>query len=513
MSASNQYLASQLAYLDLDKAANALRRQNGWADNHPVKLNDALTYLRNRGESLDFFKSDGRLHDQYKEIANWEILAAVNENYKGGSGLFSCIFDTGDSRILASRGREEMSDPMHAKQDFHEGILKLINSEATKQETAMLDFMLDNKDLLGEKPWVSTGHSVGGSLADFAAVMSAYYGIDNFEGSINFDGPGHSHEFHKKYKSAIEQVGPKMIHKKASTESFLFCDFEGSRIEYLHPNKDASFLDLKSMETWVNKGGDSLEAGEIDPAKRIIAVYFSGLDRLTPIYGNGFVYAIYRIAESAAWIKEFASAPQEKLSDKEFINKVSPKIIAALATSVIKKIILAKLGLTVLKVAPVIAIVALVIFIIPLWAELSAVYFERFFKELSQQLSLVVPWLKDKATELYEAVMNVIRPICEYIKANSPGGRYANANPMIKVDIYKLRIYANRLRRVNDRLRRLDGDLRGLYWQVGWLDILDILRANLLTSQSPTLNQARHYLENTANRFETAERKIIGDLG
>ena len=80
-------------------------------------------------------------------------------------------------------------------------------------------------------------------------------------------------------------------------------------------------------------------------------------------------------------------------------------------------------------------------------------------------------------------------------------------NPFFRVDTDKLRNYAGRIRDINARLRTLDGDLRGLYWQVGFLDLWDILVANVLTSGSPTLRQIESYLNHAAQTFETAESK------
>lgn len=120
---------------------------------------------------------------------------------------------------------------------------------------------------------------------------------------------------------------------------------------------------------------------------------------------------------------------------------------------------------------------------------------------------------KDAILKTIDLIAKVIQILKVFIRRLNPGWRYANRNPYIKVDSGKLRSYAERLRRVNQRLGHLDSDLRGLYWQVGWLDIYDILRVNLLTSQSPTLYRAQLFLTNTANRFESAEKKIISNLG
>ena len=87
------------------------------------------------------------------------------------------------------------------------------------------------------------------------------------------------------------------------------------------------------------------------------------------------------------------------------------------------------------------------------------------------------------------------------------GAKYVRNNPFFKADTDRLRGYATRIGNVNRRLRILDGDLRGLYWQVGFLDLWDILVANLLTSESPTLRKVETYLNNAAQTLEDADRR------
>jgi hypothetical protein len=112
-----------------------------------------------------------------------------------------------------------------------------------------------------------------------------------------------------------------------------------------------------------------------------------------------------------------------------------------------------------------------------------------------------------------QAITEWIGSVYEFIRNNNAGVRYVASNPYFKVDTGNLRLQAARINNVNNRLRRLDEDLRSLYWQVGLLDIWDILTANLLTCESATLIKAKTYLENAANRFETADNRARGYIG
>ena len=96
---------------------------------------------------------------------------------------------------------------------------------------------------------------------------------------------------------------------------------------------------------------------------------------------------------------------------------------------------------------------------------------------------------------------------------NKAGRDYAAANPYIKLNTTNLRGYASRIVAVNNRISSLDGSLKRLYWQVGFLDLWDIMVANLMTRESSTLDQVKKYLNNAADRFDTAENKACGHMG
>lgn len=95
----------------------------------------------------------------------------------------------------------------------------------------------------------------------------------------------------------------------------------------------------------------------------------------------------------------------------------------------------------------------------------------------------------------------------------APGVRYVRENPSFRVDTGKLRGYADRIGIVTHRLNALNDDLRDLYWQVGLLDVIDIVAARLLTGGNASLSPIKRYLNDTADRFDRAERKAREIMG
>ena len=123
-----------------------------------------------------------------------------------------------------------------------------------------------------------------------------------------------------------------------------------------------------------------------------------------------------------------------------------------------------------------------------------------------------VLYIGGKAAEFILHLLNAAKELYEKVKewfrnTFNAGVKYAQNNPYISLDTVTLRSYATRLAGVNNRLKRLDGDLNSLYWQVGLLDLWDILAANLLTGQSYALSRVQDYLSSAADDFDAAETK------
>ncbi|MBR5278290.1 MAG: DUF2974 domain-containing protein [Clostridia bacterium] len=93
-------------------------------------------------------------------------------------------------------------------------------------------------------------------------------------------------------------------------------------------------------------------------------------------------------------------------------------------------------------------------------------------------------------------------------KTFSRGYQYATNNSFIELDTAKLRMYAERLNSVNQRLAKLDDRLNSLYFKVGLRDLLNLIKADLLTCESWRINNNIKYLNQTADDFDTVERNV-----
>lgn len=516
-------IATQIAYADLDIALEALSKDG----QRNVNLGEAFEYtIKHNNKMWDDYEMyfdisrdekgkviSATLKDEYAHIANWSIISAKNDNHPGESGFYACILDTGKERIVGCRGSESLAQIENYIKDWVNADFKLLNSTQTSQEKVLMDYLKENKELLSEKPWVSTGHSLGGALADHAAILSVVLDIANYVGTVNFDGPGHSTEYLEKYKDEIAAVASKMTHYKASVVGSLLQDLPGVKQEFITTSKESrlkkddgtpiktlgtvDFLSRHSTQFWVFDENNNFIPRNQDAFEYIFEKITKAADWLPKEIGDRLPEILAVLGVSAIWVKDFLDK-HPKLRDEIIRNGVlyiisHPTII-----------------LTVLEVAKIVVGVALLVIGVEILVE--KIY--ELGNIIAQGICDAVEWLKGKSAELFDAICDVVNNIGNWFNEKfNKGVGYSKENPYFKADTAKLRDYAYRLESLNRRIQALDRGMNDLYWQVGLLDILDILQADLLTHYSWSLNQAKKYLYNTADRLETAERNAQNYLG
>ena len=120
---------------------------------------------------------------------------------------------------------------------------------------------------------------------------------------------------------------------------------------------------------------------------------------------------------------------------------------------------------------------------------------------------------KDITTKIVAFIETGISKLKSWFERNfNAGYKYANSNPSVTIDTYKLRTYAQRLQAVNRRISNLDSRLDRLYGSVGLKDLWNLIQADILTGYSWRISRCISYLYDTANDFDNAENSISGNL-
>lgn len=137
----------------------------------------------------------------------------------------------------------------------------------------------------------------------------------------------------------------------------------------------------------------------------------------------------------------------------------------------------------------------------------------KFVDHVKKAIDRFVEFTHEIKNALKEFVGEVVNSVSSWFKKHfNSGYKYASVHPYIKVDTYKLRSYAQRLESINRRLGQIDRRMDSLYTKVGFLDLWNLIQADLFTGESYKLRKCAAYLEETADNFETVERKIMSSL-
>lgn len=149
---------------------------------------------------------------------------------------------------------------------------------------------------------------------------------------------------------------------------------------------------------------------------------------------------------------------------------------------------------------------------IGLGVEGAALLVEKFYGFI-EKLDNLTDRIKTFVVNCVNGIRKTYTDFCTYLRNISAGAGYTERYPYIKADTGRLYEYANRISNINRRLTNLNGDLSSLYLQVGFLDIWDILVADLITGYSPRLLLVQNYLKDTASDLEAADRDALRYLG
>lgn len=174
------------------------------------------------------------------EAFEWKISDVHNKNNQ--NGFYGCVIETSeDNAIVAFRGSEGLKDYPGLINDWCKADFGLLKKDCTDQQKECEHFleMLSVNGVLDKYKSLSvTGHSLGGNLASHFAIAAAT-GKNNkdifskIEQVVNFDGPGVSNEYLKKYNDAIKLASNKIVHYMWSPIGAALNSIPGEEVNYL----------------------------------------------------------------------------------------------------------------------------------------------------------------------------------------------------------------------------------------------------------------------------------------
>jgi uncharacterized protein YukE/flagellar biosynthesis protein FliQ len=350
-----------------------------------------------------------------------------------------------------------------------------------------------------------TGHSKGGNLAMFVTLFSPIV-----TRCLNFDGQGFSDSFRRQFSVEIEANRHKIKTIAAHVDFVVGILGINSSIagERIFVNNDAGVFSAEAhyMSNLIfhndfDEHGNFASIREQHPLMQMFEVGLGSLMFLLPDHMEDWFVNMFG---------PLAALALGNIESLEDVWHALTTILEGFMQFAADPMMLPYL-MTAILVSFAVAIFYGLGMLVEWTVEqfINAVF--AFVDAVAEIAKRVGEWMVNFVNNIREAINNFAQWVRNF--RDRAGINYAANNPHIRLNTANLRGYANRINSANNRINSLDGSLRRLYWQVGFLDLWDIMVANLMTRESHTLNQVRNYLNNAADRFDTAENRARGHIG
>lgn len=235
-------IATQVAYLDGDENMSVGELIHRIISNYAGCV-DLSEKQKAQLETAGYIKSQIEEHD-LQDCYRWIIQAVCDENAK--TGFYGCLIDTRDGEaILGFRGSEMIGN--QGSKDWIETNLALLNGISTRQHRSTEEFTRYIYDRYGDAyhHYNFTGHSLGGNLAEHAAI-TAPDGMP-IHRCMNLDGPGYSDEYIFFHGPDILRNGQYIDHYQYSLVGSLLFPLPGTRYRTIRAHNDKESELLSSL--------------------------------------------------------------------------------------------------------------------------------------------------------------------------------------------------------------------------------------------------------------------------
>jgi hypothetical protein len=143
--------------------------------------------------------------------------------------MYACMLDTGNKEALIAFRGSESDTKENAVKDWGASDLGLFNSRLTTQQRAAEKYARDLFRIYGNTyTYSTTGHSLGGNLAEHVAVTIPEKMRSCFSCCVNLDGPGYSAAYILAHAREIEVMKGHIVHDKWSLVGALLHPLPGT---------------------------------------------------------------------------------------------------------------------------------------------------------------------------------------------------------------------------------------------------------------------------------------------
>lgn len=216
-------VATQIAYYDFGK--ERLAAHGGRATvRELLRERDLYRELESR-----LNKAEGELErlmarrnlDLYNEVVadgspygDWYVVDVNDTNEE--NGFYGMLLETdADQAIVAFRGSESY-DANQIMMDWINADFGLLMAKDTAQQEKAAEYIAQAGQRFPYSRYAVTGHSLGGNLAEHAAIAAPDSMREKLVQTVNFDGPGFSEEYMERNRDLISKVVHPIVHYRWS---------------------------------------------------------------------------------------------------------------------------------------------------------------------------------------------------------------------------------------------------------------------------------------------------------
>lgn len=256
---SQMIIASELAYLDL----------KGGGKGYTVR--EALELMSHDGNEKEAEKARELLKkiDTYpgaQECGNWVIKDVCNDQRT--TGMYGLMIETEEKEALIAFRGSEADSPGQVVRDWVLSDLGLLNNTLTPQQYSSQKYMEYIYKKYGSQydSFGLTGHSLGGNLAEHAAIAAPDGMKEKISDCVNLDGPGFSKAYIQAHKDDIKEIQDRIKHYQWSLVGGLLTPISGTDYRTIEANTPEDGLvfrhDMKNVQYDDN---GNVMPGEKDP--------------------------------------------------------------------------------------------------------------------------------------------------------------------------------------------------------------------------------------------------------
>lgn len=231
------------------------------------KVNQADTELKKKmaQKDLELCRTIAGGGSRY---GDWRVVDVKDTNQE--TGFYGVLLETDpDHAIIGFRGSES-SDRNQVLKDWINADFGLLMAKDTLQQNNAADYLREISQNHTYGYYAVTGHSLGGNLAEHAAIAAPDEMRDKIRQAVSFDGPGYSREYMERNKDLIARVPYPVIHYRWSLIGALLTQpsCTQSRIiqvtEDIRENKENEALYMRHATPFIAWDGEQVQDGAED---------------------------------------------------------------------------------------------------------------------------------------------------------------------------------------------------------------------------------------------------------